>query len=241
LTYSGRSVACCRGFLDLHPPRCPDPLGTHMYAWCACVTLLLPAASRTQAMLSAAREVLMPTTGQPVEIRIGVHTGSVVSGVVGTRMPRFCLFGERSPTPTRIVPRTPIRCCVSLQVSGRASRCVFEPPWNPLHLFSPPPCTYTPSRRHRQYDQPHGEHGEAGGHTRLGDHLPEAAPERRVGAHRRHRGGWDTNRWEGLKAKGESVRAPGLLAFIRLGQAGRCGHWSCRDRFRALLRSARAA
>jgi hypothetical protein len=61
-----------------------------------------------QAMLREASQLKMPT-GQPLRIRIGIHSGPVTSGIVGNRMPRFNLFGGawfehvvwRAAVPTR--------------------------------------------------------------------------------------------------------------------------------------------
>ena len=54
----------------------------------------------TRVVLEAAE--LEKPDGSPLEMRVGVHTGNCMSGIVGTKNLRFCLFGDAMNTAARM-------------------------------------------------------------------------------------------------------------------------------------------
>ncbi len=58
-----------------------------------------------QALLNCARQVKMPHNGQPTVVRVGIHTGDVTTGLIGTKLPKFSVFGDTMNTVCVLPPK----------------------------------------------------------------------------------------------------------------------------------------
>ena len=63
-----------------------------------------------KAIIAGARHVKIPDSETSPVLRVGIHTGSCMSGIVGTKNFRFCLFGDTMNTAARMEQKSSPEC-----------------------------------------------------------------------------------------------------------------------------------
>lgn len=79
-----------------------------------------------KAMLIESRKVTKPEVNTPAIMRIGIHTGSCISGIIGTKLLKFCLFGELVVTAAAMETKGTTDC---IHASQALVDLVPEEPW----------------------------------------------------------------------------------------------------------------
>jgi hypothetical protein len=96
----------------------------------ACMPPCLQLIAFAKALTATVAQITTPT-GEPVSMRVGCHTGSVMSGVVGTRMPTFC---ERPAA--QLLSRSEAAASQPAPLLLCPCRCIWGA-WHASLLFAP--------------------------------------------------------------------------------------------------------
>jgi len=88
--------------------------------------------SFAKAIMKGSRCVEAPAADVKPVLRIGLHTGPCMSGIVGTKNFRFCLFGDAMNTSARMVQTGPANC---IHTTKDVADLTPEEPWEKLKLI----------------------------------------------------------------------------------------------------------
>uniref|UniRef100_A0A7S3E5F2 Guanylate cyclase domain-containing protein n=1 Tax=Chloropicon laureae TaxID=464258 RepID=A0A7S3E5F2_9CHLO len=84
-----------------------------------------------KAMIATAKGLRRIDDGAPIQLRIGIHSGPCVSGVIGIEKPRLCLFGDTINVASRMESTG---AAGRIHVSKQTAELVPEYRWEPVPL-----------------------------------------------------------------------------------------------------------